>query len=419
MTALIILLAIAAPQQASQSLYSKIIRETTGQNGYEEYVMAADRAIAAGLREAVGAIEIDDGESTRLSRIKIVVDKSNDIARLISTGNRKRAYYPNAMNFETLLPELGWFRVVSRALVARVEWQFSQGRPNDAIETTVDILRFANGVAGAGPIIHYLVGTGHKTIALAVLFKHRARIALPGTQTLERFAIQSLNQPSPLLRALSIEFRAIMESLDSIIDDPILNVGFRNELTAHLESLPDARLQLVRSETKFAITKIYEARMDMLAQPETAWEELSQRLEDVARPADDVAQALVEMIQPMFTRVDQHEIARRAQLRLLILHAAIIEYRWTHGKWTYGQLPTSLSDLDVPISIIDPLTGEPFRYELVGEEYDLYSEGTPGTGRIDLNWRASFSNNELAPPSLTTLSRAFSSTTSATRLGTP
>ncbi|MCH7903712.1 MAG: hypothetical protein IH944_04000 [Armatimonadetes bacterium] len=418
MTALIILFAAVVPQQASQSLYSRIVQNPTGRNGYEEYVMAADRVIVGDLREAVDAIDIDDGESTRLARIKIVFDKSHDIARLITTGNRKSSYYPNAMNFETLLPELGQFRIVSRVLAARAEWQFSQGQPNEAIETTVDLMAFSEGVAGAGPVIHYLIGTAGKNNALGSLSKHRGRIALPGAADLQLFGQWALERPSPLLAALRTEYEGIIASMDGLLTNRELT-GIAPELKKQLQEMSAVRWALIKDETVFALTQTYDARMAMMDQPESEWESIAEQIGTVAKLADPVAQLVFESILPMNMRIEKYELVRRAQFRLLVLHAGIIQYKWTHGKRTYGQLPDSLADLDVPISIIDPLTGEPFKYELVDDEYDLYSEGTPGTGRIDLNWRSTSSSNELMPPNLAMLSRASSSTTSATRLGTP
>ena len=420
MNALIVLFALALPtQQTGQSLYSRIVQNPTGQNGYEEYVRAADRALAVDLREAVDAIDVNDGESTRLSRIKDVVDKSNDIARLIEVGNRKPAMYPALMNFETLLPELGTFRTIARALAARAEWQFSQGQPNTAIDTTLQLMAFSEGIASAGPVIHYVVATRAKTYALGVLSKHRGRIALPGAAAIQLYAMLALDRPSSLLASLRIEFEAVIASLDAVIDNPEAVSFLPSDKLEQLKGISSARRALIKSEIVFAMTKTYEARMAMFERPEREWESVAEQSESVAQPTDPIAQWLHDVVLPLNLRMERFEQVRRAQLRLLILHAAIIEYRWTHGQWTYGQLPSSLSELDVPISIIDPLTGEPFKYELVGDDYDLYSEGTPGTGRIDLNWRSSSSSDELMPPSTTMLRRASSSTTSAIRLGTP
>ena len=43
---------------------------------------------------------------------------------------------------------------------------------------------------------------------------------------------------------------------------------------------------------------------------------------------------------------------------------------------------------------------------LADDEYDLYSLGTPGTGRIDLNYRGGPSGTEPLPPSSANLRQA-------------
>ena len=133
--------------------YPKIIADPTGRNGYEEYVMAVDRLIELNLGRTTFEIDIEDGESTRLSRIKIVFDKSHDIARLIASGNRKPVYDPRSLDYETMYPELVYFRSVSRVLVARAEWQYSQGQPNAAVDTTLQLMTFLDSVAGVGGMI--------------------------------------------------------------------------------------------------------------------------------------------------------------------------------------------------------------------------------------------------------------------------
>jgi hypothetical protein len=60
-----------------------------------------------------------------------------------------------------------------------------------------------------------------------------------------------------------------------------------------------------------------------------------------------------------------------------------VEYRWTNGYH-----PASLDQLRDPSVALDPLTGGKFHYERTPGSFALYSEGTPETGRIGLDWTA-------------------------------
>ena len=72
----------------------------------------------------------------------------------------------------------------------------------------------------------------------------------------------------------------------------------------------------------------------------------------------------------------------RIQLRLLRLHAQVIEYKWQHNK-----LPTKLEDFAKDHAGFDPIANEPFHYELKDGSYRIYSMGIPGLGRMELRYR--------------------------------
>ncbi len=76
-------------------------------------------------------------------------------------------------------------------------------------------------------------------------------------------------------------------------------------------------------------------------------------------------------------------LRHRAQLRLLRLHARIIQYRWETGG-----LPKTLEELKLPKDeTADPLSGKPFQYLPKDRTYRLLSLGIPETGEIELRYR--------------------------------
>ena len=106
----------------------------------------------------------------------------------------------------------------------------------------------------------------------------------------------------------------------------------------------------------------------------------------------------VDAVAEALTPVDRHAIIAglrsRTQLRLLRLHAKVIEYRWEHE-----QLPESLKAAVSDGTEIDPLSGEAFVFERPGvASYRIYGKGMPGVGEIELRYRAPVREPEGTPP---------------------
>jgi len=101
------------------------------------------------------------------------------------------------------------------------------------------------------------------------------------------------------------------------------------------------------------------------------------------RSPDDVESYFVQHWSlPEVTKPRRLAQALRARtlMRLLRLHATIIAYRWQHEV-----LPKSLIDLQLPSGYdFDPLSKRQFVYKLSGDGYELYSVGSPFTGKIEL-----------------------------------
>jgi hypothetical protein len=69
-------------------------------------------------------------------------------------------------------------------------------------------------------------------------------------------------------------------------------------------------------------------------------------------------------------------------MRLLDLHARILDYRWNNLK-----LPEQLADAVPQALLFDPLSGQSFAYEKTATGYSLFSRGVPETGKIELKYR--------------------------------
>ncbi len=379
-----VLAAIVLRADQQNSLYRSIVKQPTGDNGYEEYLQAADAAVGSNVRALLEAVEAPNAPGSRLDRLRAIHRQCGRITPLVSQGNKKKVFYPNTMDWDTLLPELQIFRAIGSALVFKAEVDFADGRVNDGVGTLVDVMLFGDKVSLSGPVIHNLVGRAISRPALLSLSKNLTLVSLPAASEIDRVASAMLESESPWTRALTTEMTVLAEVLPKVIANPDeltkLGISEDEDIVGEIRRLTPARRKAVTDELVFAIRRHYEARLAMMQQPEREWPRRAESIKDVAVPADPVARLAFTTLVPDFGRVEMFEIVRRTQFRLLRLVAAIVTY-----KWTSGYFPGSLAVLPDQTVTLDPLTDKPFIYQRTQESFVVISEGTPDIPRIGLD----------------------------------
>src|SRR5690349_5274054 len=110
---------IAVAPQAS--FYSQVVPHPTGRNGYEEYVQAAVLASHPDVQRWEQASQPYpaglSAHSTRLERTQWVSARMKSAFELVRQGNSKPvAETRDSYNAGTLVPELTYFRRLSRAM---------------------------------------------------------------------------------------------------------------------------------------------------------------------------------------------------------------------------------------------------------------------------------------------------------------
>jgi hypothetical protein len=104
----------------------------------------------------------------------------------------------------------------------------------------------------------------------------------------------------------------------------------------------------------------------------------------------DVAEAVLPRGFSSFRGPVILELKRRAQLRILRLHARVIAYRFRNHR-----LPSALADAAPASEAFDTLSGEPFVYvRNAAGGYRIYSKGRSETGTIELH----FEDKSAGPP---------------------
>ena len=378
-SAILLVAAIGANQQPD--LFRTIIGAPTGENGYEEYVMAADMAITAQVRKYFIQVNLETADGTKLDRRRDLARRLGRIETLIQQGNKKPVFYPSPMNFSTSLPEISPLLNLGSALVEKAEVHFADGQVNQGFDTLTTVVEYGHKLSGAGSLIHNLVGRAIALPATRSFAKNIALLSLPAARDLQQRIAALSELPSPLVAAMRSEMQTIVASLPQFLEDPTNFVEDPEveRRMAELRDLPPQRKKAIADELVFAITRHGEARLQMFERPEREWPAISRQIEEMAGPEDPLAKVAYASFVPEYGRVDIIEIARRTQFRLMIVYCEVKQYRWEHGF-----LPSSLAKLEDQRIAYDPLTNGPFEYERTETAFRIYSRGTDDTGPIDL-----------------------------------
>lgn len=231
------------------------------------------------------------------------------------------------------------------------------------------------------------------------------RMSLGDAQRLANYVTEALKQP-PLaaeLVARSEKVHELMFAKNSA--GQVLRSDTSDGYAEYGKALANAtpeQLQAFSNEVEDSTRDAYQVQERVLLQPESQWYDGSatwkaQFGESNPNPSDTLSQLAVSfghMIVAPYRNLALTELRRRAQLRLLGLHARVLEYRWRHHH-----LPASLKEVADPQTLFDPLSGEPFVYETgAGGTYRLYSKGRPETGPVELHYAGKGSGEtELRP----------------------
>ncbi len=388
----------------TKSLLQEIGIRPTGQNGYEEYLQAAEltRSEEAksfadwvpgqpfpGRPNFVVPLEVRREELRRFGR---VLD-------LVARGNAKRVFDPrSSLGPDTLFPEFASFRQISRFATRASSVYAADGDTSRAAATLLDILVFADNGA-RGVLISNLVGAANSAVALGAFVDLLPRLSRPDAVRVQRVVDGLLARPLAIRETMAAEAAFGIAG----IRQAFAKKNVKNVFVSDDEGGPDPRgkrwqreLETTSPSGRQRLLGVIQARIDartramerIFAGPERTWYDRFEALDGMNEEnPQDLADALMGQTTPIFSGSTNAAVRVRTQLRLLSLHARLVQYRWDHGRY-----PKSLD-------VTDPLTGEPYLYELHDDgTIRLASEGVPQTGEIELKYvRPAKDDHEVAP----------------------
>ena len=392
-------------------LVRTVFARATGQNGYEEYVVAASRVNDPAFlviadynpdRPPIPA-EIEDSSKRDLVQSlsgmdllatrKELVRRYGRVLDLVKTGNTKPVFDPRGtITAATLYPELAPFKRLARLAAAKAYVDCAEGNTATGSQVLMEGLRFSYNLSGATSI-SWLVGIASSTILIVAAQDILPTLSVTDAKRLYETADAMLGAPVPLANAMRGEAQIMDSSVAAFLKNPDRYpqlLGADDEGEVDPKEIAEAVRNLTPAQ-KTALERQVHARMATYGQaltsvfslPEYRWIENGPDLDALS---DDPNQTLRGLLR--LTIIDPKPLlvstARwRTQVRLLGLHARILEFRWRKGR-----LPFTLSDLGNPRVSYDPLANQPFEFQRMGPvSYRLYSRGGLGLGEVELKYQ--------------------------------
>lgn len=390
MVAVVALICLA---QSQSSLMGQVIPNPSGQNGYEEYLRAAD-IISGETANALLAGPLRDGEDTTvtnestnkeyrrvraslagLSKLEVerlLWAKFGRAMDLVEKGNQKPVIGPRpTIGPSTLFPEMARFRSIARLAVAGSHVLLAQGNPRAASHQLINCLELSANIQKQ-ILIANLVGMAMEAIVTAAIDADLQRFSEADWRDIDSEIEKLQSRPSPIKDVLAGEFQMAETTLKELLANP--TPEDLDSLVEGLGKQNSNQIQRVVQLVLDGLRRDHTALETALQGPETTWHFEPQRF------GDKVVDGLLNAVEPTYSGLISSTQKVYTQRRLLRLHARIQRYRWHTGN-----LPTKLEDITNDIT--DPLSGEAFVYiPGVRGNYELYSKGAGTLGRIDLKY---------------------------------
>jgi hypothetical protein len=404
-------LAMSVAGQQPSSLYQQIVKAPDVSNGYEDYIRAADLTRGTKFTALLGWLPGQperpiDAESTpqeveytqyankirTWSQLEVFRETSVRFGKaldIVRVGNGKNVRDPRVvLENITPFPERSHFKTLAKLHRADAYVKFSNGNPAAGTDSLLQGLIFSHKISGT-TIISNLVSIACTAIVLRELDEHRERWSLKDCQRIRQTADAILAEPPGMAQSLKGERQFAASAFNDIFKDPTQFLGegfdkeFNDKVVKPLQKMTSEEKRRLRAEYDAKLEEVYQAMEHRLTRPEKEWEASDEEIFPNARP-DSVADALVSIVTPVFGQAFGAAARARTQVRLLGLHARILEFKWENGT-----LPATLEEAADAKLVEDPLTGGKFQYELRPGGYRLYSKGSKSTGEIELYYRRS------------------------------
>ncbi|MFI5384669.1 MAG: hypothetical protein ACHQ50_00975 [Fimbriimonadales bacterium] len=415
------------PIQEQKSIYNQVVKQPNPNNGYEDYIRAAD--LLHGDNFSVYVNWSPNDYEDRLARKREASNQKGDVTGfwsnadeaqlqlslkirdlgflgvqrrivaeygraldLVRAGNQKAVWDPREkQDGAALFPEYAGFRSVAKLFRADAYVRFADGNSKGGTTDLLQGLTFARRIGGNN-LISELVSLTCRAIVLASFEEQLPRLSERDAGQIVSYVDAALAEPDSYARALQGDRDFMIAGTEQMFKDPKgwgigIQEGDPPGVPDYMAKMSPRERDLARAGFARGLTDFFAKILAKLNQDESTWASAKADDDPPPMPAavnsvQDLVDVLVRTFVPDFDTVTVSELRARAQLRLLGLHARVIDFRWKNNR-----LPKELKEAVPEKLLLDPMGGEAFHYELTDGGYKLYSKGLPTTGPIELRYR--------------------------------
>ena len=246
------------PLEKPKPAFPQLFPKPTGNNGYEDFVLAGDLA-----RQQEAATDYEQVSATLGAKRRFVsTPESRKAMQLMYSGMNKQILPPQGIIDEnTLFPEFAGFRAVARIVNLHIYVSLADGQINPALDDLQSILRLGYHVQSTS-FISGLVGIAIDSIGLAALAKHIPQFSVRDCDRLILMMTEWLKVPPP-------EVKILVSERDTVIN--ILNKNRRDNQKLHEilvtnnaddeEPLPPSKLKILLENLDTDTSGLWTARL--------------------------------------------------------------------------------------------------------------------------------------------------------------
>jgi len=352
--------------------FPTLFPQPTHNNGYEEFVLAADLIVNNAKREA---FESDLNPTLALKRQVLEDPEVKEALRLVRAGLNKPVFSPRTTIDESArFTELIYFRSLGRLLAAEQYVAFADGRVDAAINSLRVGLAFGYRVQ-TDCFTNGIFGVGLQKRVLTEFSKHLDQLSVYQCNEVRRLVEDFLSVESPAARLLALERDNALKVLEAkrAHPDGLLEWlqgfgGFDDDGNPDADTLAiqnllknsPAGVSAVLDDARNRVHDLYDQVLSNMRLP------LAQRKPFATDKANSPGAAIARLLlqDPQFI-LDQYATDEE-QLHLIGVHALIHRYRWDHAA-----LPNALAELRAPNLMKDANTGAEVVYTRDGDRYTL------------------------------------------------
>ena len=340
-----------------------------GQNGYEDFVMAADLTSSnANWLKYENIYNENPGPTPEMWRELLADPTVQRTLALLRLGLRKRIAPPrDSPDLQTLYPELKVFRSVARLLNVEMEEMFATGETSKAIDCLSDALDFGRDVqsgAGLGGV-GGVVGLYIENISLHTFSNYLNQLTIADCNKLIRIVNNHLKLKDPQFSLISTERSIFLRSLrkyrtnamtllDAINPGPNASVSEKDDYSTMyrlIKENPESG-SVIFDQSAQLIAKHYDLTLAEIRRP--VWERKYPEPLERKSPASKLAFAFCP---PSYSPMGGRFASNRMMVQMLGVQAAVLRHLKLRNR-----LPENLDELKLGNLAIDLFNGKPLAY---------------------------------------------------------